>query len=72
VEKSRLEIFADAVFAIAATLLILNVSVHAPGGSLGAALERSWPQYAAYAVSFLIIGIWWVNHHAALVMVGRV
>jgi uncharacterized membrane protein len=56
VETSRLEIFADGIFAIAATLLIIDVSVHASGGSLGAALQHAWPQYAAYGVSFLIIG----------------
>jgi uncharacterized membrane protein len=72
VETSRLETFADAVFAIAATLLILDVSVDAPGADLGAALEHSWPQYAAYAVSFLIIGIWWVNHHASMAVIDRV
>ena len=58
-ETSRLEIYADAIFAIAATLLIIDVSVNAPGGELGAALRHSWPQYTAFAVSFLIIGIWW-------------
>ncbi len=71
-ETSRLEFFADGVFAIAATLLIIDVSVHAPGAELGAALVHSWPQYAAYAVSFLIIGIWWVNHHACMAVIGRV
>ena len=70
-ETSRLEAFADAVFAIAATLLIIDVSVDAPGGELGAALEHSWPQYAAYFVSFLIIAIWWVNHHACMAVIGR-
>jgi uncharacterized membrane protein len=71
-ETSRLETFADGVFAIAATLLIIDVSVHAPGAELGAALKHSWPQYAAYAVSFLIIGIWWVNHHAYMAVIDRV
>ncbi len=71
-ETSRLETFADGVFAIAATLLIIDVSVHAPGAELGAALKHSWPQYAAYAVSFLIIGIWWVNHHASMAVIDRV
>ena len=52
-ETSRLELFADAIFAIAATLLILDVSVAAPGNELGAALRHAWPQYAAYAISFL-------------------
>ena len=50
-----MEIFSDGVFAIAATLLILDVSVDAPGAELGAELKHSWPQYAAYAVSFLMI-----------------
>ena len=67
-----MEIFSDGVFAIAATLLIIDVSVDAPGAELGAALKHSWPQYAAYAVSFLMIGIWWVNHHAYMVVIDRV
>src|SRR5437879_886858 len=58
---SRLETFADGVFAIAATLLILDV--HASGSHLGHQLLRIWPSYFAYAVSFLTIGIMWVNHH---------
>jgi hypothetical protein len=71
VETSRLEIFADAIFAIAATLLILDVSVHTPGASLGADVEHAWPQYAAYGVSFLIIGIWWVNHHHCMTLIDE-
>jgi len=47
-ETSRLEIFGDGVFAIAATLLVVRVSVNAPGGALGGALVHAWPQYAAY------------------------
>ena len=71
-ETTRLETFSDGVFAIAATLLIIDVSVNAPGPELGAALKHSWPQYVAYAVSFLMIGIWWVNHHAFMVVIDRV
>jgi uncharacterized membrane protein len=71
VETARLETFADGVFAIAATLLIIDVSADAPGGGLGAALEHHWPQYAAYAVSFVTIGIMWVNHHACLHLIDR-
>jgi uncharacterized membrane protein len=71
VETSRLEFFADGVFAIAATLLIIDVSVDAPGDRLGSALAHAWPQYAAYGVSFLLIGIWWVNHHAVMAVIGR-
>ena len=70
-EKSRLEFFADGVLAIAATLLIVGVSVEAPGAELGAALRHAWPQYAAYAVSFLIVGVWWVNHHVLFTLLGR-
>jgi TMEM175 potassium channel family protein len=71
VTTSRLEYFADGVLAIAATLLIIGVSVEAPGAELGPALKHAWPQYAAYAVSFLIVGIWWVNHHAFFALLGR-
>jgi hypothetical protein len=71
VGTSRLEILADAIFAIAATLLILDVSVQAPGASLGGVVKHAWPQYAAYGVSFLIIGIWWVNHHHRIKLIDR-
>ena len=70
-ETSRLETFADGVFAIAATLLIIDVSADAPGGALGAALQHHWPQYAAYLISFVTIGIWWVNHHLVMTMIDR-
>jgi len=67
----RLETFADGVFAIAATLLIIDVTADAPGGALGAELRHAWPQYAAYAVSFVTIGIMWVNHHACMELIAR-
>jgi uncharacterized membrane protein len=69
----RLETFADGVFAIAATLLIIDVGV--PSGStesLGRALLDIWPQYAAYAISFVTIGIMWVNHHRLIRQIERV
>jgi uncharacterized membrane protein len=63
-ETSRIEAFSDGVFAIAITLLILNVQVPpASTGHLGAALTRQWPTYTAYLISFAFIGIMWVNHH---------
>ena len=70
----RLEAFADGVFAIAATLLILNVdgAVGGEGLDLGAELRHAWPSYLAYAVSFVTIGIMWVNHHTVMAQVGRV
>jgi uncharacterized membrane protein len=71
VSTGRLETFADGVFAIAATLLIIDVSVDVPGPDLGHALVHDWPQYAAYAISFLTIGIIWVNHHACFTQIAR-
>ena len=70
---SRLETFADGVFAIAATLLILNVDaqIGAAPADLGAGLVHMWPSYVAYAVSFLTIGIIWVNHHTVMTQVAR-
>jgi uncharacterized membrane protein len=65
VPTSRLEAFADGVFAIAATLLIIEI--HLPEeGSVGEGLLDIWPSYFAYALSFLTIGIMWVNHHVVL------
>jgi uncharacterized membrane protein len=60
---SRLEAFSDGVFAIAATLLVLDL--HVPDADVGLAqgLLRQWPAYIAYLTSFLTIGIMWVNHH---------
>ncbi|HEY1596013.1 MAG TPA: TMEM175 family protein [Thermoleophilaceae bacterium] len=67
---TRLETFSDGVIAIAATLLILDV--HASGSPLGKALVHIWPSYLAYALSFTVIGIIWVNHHAVIGQLGQV
>jgi uncharacterized membrane protein len=64
VPTSRLEAFADGVFAIAATLLIIEVAL--PEGDVGQGLLDIWPSYFAYALSFFSIGIMWVNHHVVL------
>lgn len=61
----RLEAFGDGVFAIAATLLILNVAVTGLK-PLGRELIDIWPSYAAYAVAFLTIGVIWANHHTVI------
>ena len=66
VRTSRLEAFSDGVFAIAGTLLVLELHVPAESSDLGGALLRLWPAYVAYLVSFLTIGIIWVNHHTLL------
>jgi len=64
----RIQAFSDGVFAIAITLLVLDLHVPPRGGdeSLAHALGHEWPSYAAYVVSFLVIGIIWVNHHQVL------
>jgi uncharacterized membrane protein len=72
-DTGRLEAFSDGVFAIAITLLILEVRVdQEPGESLAAALHHALPEIGAYAASFLQIGIMWANHHALFRLVDRV
>ena len=65
---NRAEAFSDGVFAIAITLLVLDIHVPAPGSEAGLAHELSaqWPSYAAYAISFMTIGIIWINHHVMM------
>jgi len=70
--KARLEAFSDGVFAIAATLLVLDLHVKAKPGQLASALGHEWPHYATFAVSFLTIGIIWVNHHGQFERIARV
>jgi uncharacterized membrane protein len=66
-QTSRLEAFSDGVFAIAITLLVLEIPVPEAGEEgLWHALLDQWPSLVSYAVSFSIIGIIWVNHHAVL------
>jgi uncharacterized membrane protein len=68
--SARLEAFSDGVFAIAATLLVLELHVPPPGsGPLLSHLLEQWPSYAGYLVSFLTIGIIWVNHHSLFALV---
>ena len=63
--KGRIEAFSDGVFAIAITLLILEIKVPHPGEhGLWHALADLWPSYLAFFTSFLTIGIVWINHHA--------
>jgi uncharacterized membrane protein len=70
---NRLESFSDGVIAVAITLLVLNISVPepGPGRSLGHELAHMWPEYAAYVVSFITIGIIWINHHAMINRLAR-
>jgi len=70
--KTRMDAFSDGVFAIAITLLILIIEPPKGGQHLGHELLRLWPSYLAYAVSFLTIGIMWVNHHTIFRHIERV
>lgn len=70
----RLEAFSDGVFAIAITLLIIEVGVpHVGAGeSLSRALWDQWPSYFGFGLSFIAIGIMWMNHHAMFRDIERV
>ena len=65
-DRTRLEAFSDGVFAVAITLLALDLTVAGPAGdgSLADQLHEKWPAFLAYLISFFMIGIVWVNHHA--------
>jgi len=65
VETNRLEAFSDGVFAIAITLLVLVfLDTHINQHDVGGELVGLWPYYLAYVLTFVTIGIIWVNHHA--------
>jgi uncharacterized membrane protein len=70
--KSRVEAFSDGVFAIAITLLVLTIAKPTHYGDLGHQLASRWPSFAAYVVSFAIIGIMWLNHHSLFSSFERV
>jgi uncharacterized membrane protein len=62
---TRLEAFSDGVFAIAITLLVLEIAVPlATESDLFGALVDEWPSYAGYVISFLTIGWVWIGHSA--------
>jgi len=80
-ETARAEAFSDGVFAIAITLLILDIKVPAeqalPAGTslsdrwLLHALGRQWPGYVAYLMSFATILVMWVNHHRIFALLRK-
>ena len=72
-DKGRAEAFSDGVLAVAITLLALDLHVEATGhGTLVHQLGQAWPSFVAYAVSFFVIGVIWVNHHAMFALIDRV
>jgi hypothetical protein len=74
-DTARLETFADGVFAIAVTLLILEIRLPASEAqreiSLFRILASLWPSYLGYTVSFIITGIVWMNHHNFLKLIDH-
>ena len=72
-ESGRVEAFSDAVFAITITLLVLLIHRPAPDEpDLGRRLLERWPDYGAFAVSFVYVGVCWLNHHALFARIRKV
>lgn len=74
---TRVNAFSDGVFAIAITLLVLDIKAPSPwrvqnDTDLVRAIMASWPNFAAYVQSFLVVGVYWVAHHSLLDYVRRV
>jgi uncharacterized membrane protein len=62
--KNRVEALTDGVFAIAMTLMIFNIRVPSgPSAQMPHRLLALWPSFMSYAVSFIVLGIYWVGHH---------
>ncbi|HJQ19691.1 MAG TPA: TMEM175 family protein [Gemmatimonadaceae bacterium] len=69
-ETSRVEAFSDGVFAIAITLLILEIHVPpATDGALARSLLHLWPSFLAFLASFMTIGVMWMNHHRLFTLI---
>ena len=72
VSKARLEALSDGIFAIAITLLVLTITQPVNYHNLAHELGDLWPSLAAYVVSFAVIGIMWLNHHAIFAHFERI
>jgi uncharacterized membrane protein len=72
-DTNRLEMFSDGVFAIAITLLVLEIAVpHIEGdASLARALWHEWPSFLGFTLSFITIGLMWMNHHSMFKDIDR-
>ncbi|WP_424951266.1 TMEM175 family protein [Deinococcus sp.] len=74
---NRLEAFSDGVFAIALTLLVLeikapNIGEHGSSAALWAGLAHLWPSYVAYLLAFMTVLVSWIGHHIIIGQVKRV
>ncbi|MEO5928489.1 MAG: TMEM175 family protein [Candidatus Kapaibacterium sp.] len=72
-DTGRIEAFSDGVFAIAITLLVLDLKIphETADGELIPALLKLWPSYLAFLTSFLTIGVMWINHHRLFSLIVR-
>lgn len=75
-ETGRLEAFSDGVFAVAITLLALDLKVPPSASNRGAwpllhSLARQWPSYVAFITSFISVLIMWVNHHGVFQLIRK-
>lgn len=71
--KNRLENCSDGVFAIAITLLVLDIKLPEVNSlGLAHALMESIPRIAAYVMSFAIIGLYWISHHRTFELIAKV
>lgn len=68
----RVEAFSDGVFAIATTLLVLDLRPPEAAGEFGRELLAEWPSYLAYLAAFVMIGSVWLHHHVVFSLVRQV
>jgi uncharacterized membrane protein len=68
--KARVELFSDGVFAIVLTLLVLTLKVPSSHGV--AALRDIAPPLAVHAAAFFLVGVLWVVHHGSLARVDKI
>jgi uncharacterized membrane protein len=76
-ESSRILPFSDGVFAIAITLLAMQLDVpmlleeSEAAGSLAARVLKLWPMFESFVISFLVIGVFWISHHRLFRLIRR-
>ena len=70
--RLRVDLFSDAVFAVAITLLVLNLPLTGATGPLLPALADRWPAFAAFGIGFVLIGCLWISHFRLFLMVDTI
>jgi uncharacterized membrane protein len=69
--KGRLDAFADGVFAIVITLLVLDLSIPEVSGNLMPAIFQEWPVFLAYIISFAFVGSIWISHSSITALIKQ-